>query len=126
MSKRFFTVTEVNHLIPQIQPLMAELINSQARLATLYKSSQSLLNDAVLNVGSLETSELTSEMVKIEELLATVRAFDCYVKDIKVGLVDFLTEIDGREVYLCWRYGESEITHYHDLESGFNGRQPLY
>lgn len=124
MTKRF-TLAEANELIPQIQPLMGRLLDHQARLATLYQPLQPLLQKAALNVGSIEISALTAEMAEMEELITTIRAFGCFVKDIKVGLIDFLAEINGREVYLCWRYGEPEITHYHDLESGFNGRRPL-
>ena len=41
------------------------------------------------------------------------------------GLVDFPAEMDGRIVYLCWKLGEPEVLHWHDLESGFAGRQSL-
>jgi hypothetical protein len=47
------------------------------------------------------------------------------VKDINVGLLDFLADRHGRDVYLCWRYGEPRIEFYHDLHNGFNGRQPI-
>lgn len=48
------------------------------------------------------------------------------VKDIESGLIDFYSLRDGtQEVLLCWRLGEREITHYHDLQSGFSGRQPV-
>jgi hypothetical protein len=41
------------------------------------------------------------------------------------GLVDFRTRLHGEEVYLCWRFGEREIGHWHRLEAGFAGRQPI-
>ena len=41
------------------------------------------------------------------------------------GLVDFPAMIDGRPVYLCWKVGELEVLHWHDLDAGFRGRQPL-
>ena len=47
------------------------------------------------------------------------------VRDIDRGLIDFPAIVDGREVYLCWQLGEDEIAFWHDLESGFGGRQPL-
>jgi hypothetical protein len=33
--------------------------------------------------------------------------------------------MDGREVYLCWRLGEPEVAHWHELNEGFAGRQKL-
>jgi hypothetical protein len=41
------------------------------------------------------------------------------------GLLDFLSERNGRDVYLCWRYGEPTISHYHELHTGYNGRRPI-
>ena len=40
-------------------------------------------------------------------------------------LCDFYSIMDGREVFLCWRLGETEVSHWHDLDSGFTGRHPL-
>jgi hypothetical protein len=45
------------------------------------------------------------------------------LKDLRTGLVDFLSRRQGREVFLCWRYGEPEVRYWHDLEAGFAGRQ---
>jgi hypothetical protein len=47
------------------------------------------------------------------------------LKDINTGLVDFLSWRQEREVYLCWQYGEGEISYWHELEAGFAGRQTL-
>jgi hypothetical protein len=47
------------------------------------------------------------------------------VKDLDSGLVDFRSLRDGREIYLCWRVGETAIGWWHTIESGFAGRQPL-
>jgi hypothetical protein len=47
------------------------------------------------------------------------------VKDLETGLLDFPTERDGEVVFLCWRYGEPSVAHWHSLDAGFAGRQPL-
>jgi hypothetical protein len=47
------------------------------------------------------------------------------VKGIDEGLVDFPSERDGRVVYLCWRIGEPDILYWHEVHTGFQGRQPL-
>jgi hypothetical protein len=47
------------------------------------------------------------------------------IKDPQIGLLDFYGRIDGRLVYLCWRYGEEALGYYHELEAGFAGRRPL-
>jgi hypothetical protein len=47
------------------------------------------------------------------------------LRDIDRGLVDFPALIDGREVLLCWELGEEEVAYWHDLDTGFDGREPL-
>ena len=47
------------------------------------------------------------------------------LKDARTGLIDFYSRIDGKLVFLCWKYGEDTITHYHEIESGFTGRRPI-
>jgi hypothetical protein len=47
------------------------------------------------------------------------------VKDLDIGLCDFLGRLDGRDVWLCWQLGEKRVAYWHDLNSGYAGRQPL-
>src|SRR5207342_117572 len=47
------------------------------------------------------------------------------LKDRRIGLIDFPSELDGRRVLLCWRLGESSVQFWHDEHSGFAGRRPL-
>jgi hypothetical protein len=50
---------------------------------------------------------------------------DIELKDLQMGLIDFYHEREGRIVYLCWRLGEPEVLFWHDLDTGFAGRQLL-
>ncbi|MES2178906.1 MAG: DUF2203 domain-containing protein [Gemmatimonadota bacterium] len=47
------------------------------------------------------------------------------LKDRRIGLIDFPSELDGRPMLLCWQLGEPSVQFWHDLDSGFAGRQPL-
>jgi hypothetical protein len=63
-------------------------------------------------------AEINAELVKIHDL-------GVELKDPAMGLIDFLALRDGREVYLCWRLGETAIDYWHETDTGFAGRQPL-
>ena len=75
--------------------------------------------------GSYQASSLAQDFATIERLIEEIEAFGCVIKDLNGGLLDFLAERGDREIYLCWRYGEDEITHYHELHTGFSGRRRL-
>jgi hypothetical protein len=60
-----------------------------------------------------------------EEGWSEVTSLGAVVKDVRTGLVDFYGRLDGRTVWLCWRYGEERIDFFHELDTGFSSRKPL-
>jgi hypothetical protein len=125
ISPKYFTFEEANALLPTIEPLMGDLLEKRARAARMAREIQPLLADVRVDVGGVIPSELAVAFADIEALIAQIQSFGCMVKDLNGGLLDFLSERNGRDVYLCWRYGESTISHYHELHTGFNGRRPV-
>jgi hypothetical protein len=125
MRVKYFTVEEANALLPKVEPLMAQLLERRARVTRSASQMQPLLEDVHSDVGSRDASELVLDFRAIERLVNKIQAYGCVVKDINVGLLDFLADRHGRDVYLCWRYGEPRIEFYHDLHNGFSGRQPI-
>ena len=120
-----FTVEEANAMLPEIKPLMAVLLEKRAKVMVQQQEIGDLLADLHVDVGGPVLSELAQDFDTIERLIHTVQGFGCVVKDINVGLLDFPAEKDGRQVFLCWRYGEEKIAYYHGINEGFNGRSPL-
>jgi hypothetical protein len=125
MPAKYYTLDEANELIEEIKPLMADLLERRARVVGTRSEIAGILHDKTSNVGSRKASLMVQDFQAIEERVKEIRAFGCSIKDLNVGLLDFLAEIDGREVYLCWRYGEDKIEYYHDLHSGFMSRKKL-
>jgi hypothetical protein len=123
MPARYFTLEEANDLLPQIEPLMARLLERRAKVVSNRHKVAGLLERPGSDVGGPDASEMVQDFMVIERLARRVRAFGCILKDLNVGLVDFLAERDGREVYLCWRYGEPSVQFYHELHTGFSGRE---
>lgn len=125
MIPRYFTIEEANELLPTIEPLLAELLKRRAGVVRARDEIEPILEDLHSNVGGAAASEMAQEFMVITQLLEKIQAHGCFVKDMNAGLVDFLAKIEGRDVYLCWRFGEPRVAHYHDLHTGYNGRQPV-
>ncbi len=125
MAIRYFTVEEANELLPQIEPLVGDLLDRRARVVYQRQAIGSLLDDLRVDIGGTAVSELTVAFEEIERLVRVIQSHGCVIKSINVGLIDFWSKIDGDDVFLCWRYGEDRIEHYHPIHEGFNGRLRL-
>ncbi len=126
MPARYYSIDEVNEMLPAISDLMGELLERRAKVARERDGLQELLSDKRSNVGSAQASAVVKEFIQIERLVDKILDFGCQIKDLNGGTIDFLTQRNGREVYLCWRYGEPLfLEHYHALEAGFMGRKPI-
>lgn len=125
MTLRHFTVEEANALLPQLAPLVGALLEKRARVARAQQSLRHVIGNGQSDVGNAAASQVALEMAAIEALIGRIRAYGCQLKDINIGLLDFPARYQGREVLLCWRYGESRIEYYHELHTGFMGRRRL-
>jgi hypothetical protein len=125
MEARYFTVDQANAMLPILGPLVAELLRRRERVLAMRAEMEPLLDGPAADLGGRVPSQLVTEFIAIEAILTRIRTMGRVVKDLNAGLVDFLSERDGRDVYLCWRHGEPRVGYFHDLESGFAGRQPL-
>ncbi len=125
MSAHYFTVEEANALLPEIRPLMSDLLQRRGKVVEARHEMAPFLGKPGQNVGGGAASDIVQDFIAIERLAKKIRAYGCIIKDLNGGLVDFLSERNGREVYLCWRYNEPTIEFYHELHTGFNGREPV-
>lgn len=125
MPARYFTMEEANDLLVEIRPLMEQLLARRAKAARISNNAKDLFSDLRADVGGPILTELTFDFEVIEGLIAKIQGYGCVIKDLNAGLLDFLAERNGREVYLCWRFGEEKIEFYHELHKGFQARRPF-
>ncbi len=125
MSLRYFTVQEANALLPELEPLVGRVLALRARASHHSRELGALLADLSSDVGGPLPSRLTGEFAEIEHLIEHIQAHGVVLKSLEAGLLDFLCDRDGRDVFLCWRYGEPSVQYYHELHTGFQGRRPI-
>jgi hypothetical protein len=122
---RYFTVEEANAMLDVIRPLMHEILDVRQVIFQKQPEVIPVLNRLLDNGGSQAASQVALEIEQLHVLIGHLLATGVALKDINSGLVDFLSQRDGRDVYLCWRYGEESVAYWHELETGFAGRQPI-
>jgi hypothetical protein len=125
MPTRYFTIDEANAALAGLRPIVAAMLEARQRIVAAQPELWPVLEKAAGNGGSPKATAVLADFEMLQRSVKAVEALGIELKDINTGLVDFLSERDGRDIYLCWRYDEPTVGFWHDLEAGFSGRQPL-
>ena len=128
-----FTLDEAQSLLPLVESLLKRATESKAA-ADAIEADLGLLARRIylaggmtVNIGRVveQRASLEQHLQRARETLAEIDEIGVQVKDLDSGLLDFPCRIDDEIVLLCWKSGESAIEHWHTLEAGFKGRQPI-
>ncbi len=133
MAERYFERDEVEKLVPALTRAMDAVRASHMEAETLRErqrkeehritmSGGGMIDRAAWRAGTARLENLTAA---IQQALQQIADMGGVPKDLELGLVDFLHVRDGREVNLCWKYGEREIRFWHGLDEGYSARKPL-
>jgi hypothetical protein len=122
---RYFTLEEANETLNFIRPLMDEVQRIRQKILQNQPEAWPAMEKSAGNGGNRALSNMVQDFEKFDALIHEIQAANVLIKDVNLGLLDFPALKDGREVYLCWQYGEGEIAFWHEVEAGFAGRQPI-
>jgi hypothetical protein len=130
--QRIFTIEEANAMLPLVRAITGDIVKLSIELLERRQRFAALANgrgprDA--DFYSEEVAQVEREMEKdtekLQEYLNELHSLGVEPKSGPEGLVDFPAMLDGRLVFLCWKHDEPEVLHWHDIDAGFAGRQPL-
>jgi hypothetical protein len=128
-----FTLDEAQSLLPVLESLLKRAIDgkrsAQAVEARLSGLAQHIHFSGGMRVNpgrvAKQRAEMEDHLRRVRDSVAEIDAIGVQVKDLETGLLDFPCRVDDEVVLLCWRMGEPAIEHWHTLEGGFKGRQPV-
>ncbi|HLJ32597.1 MAG TPA: DUF2203 domain-containing protein [Ktedonobacteraceae bacterium] len=127
----YFTREEAEALLPEITIVLRQIQQSRKALQEDEEALNTLRMQAMGNGHHLHERIMILQKAvgkhakMLQKLLVELHAFGCELKDPDMGLIDFLSQRNDREIYLCWYLGEERINYWHYLHTGFAGRQPL-
>jgi hypothetical protein len=128
-----FTLEEAQSLLPVLESLLKRALDGKQAAEQVESGLAELARRIYVSGGmrvdvssiARQRAEMEAHLQLVRESLAEIDSIGVQVKDIDGGLLDFPCRLDDQVVLLCWRMGESAIEHWHTMESGFQGRQPL-
>lgn len=130
---RFFSLPQAEELLPEVERLVRSLVQAKQE----YDSGEAELDAVKQRITLLGGVALSREQVlgsrtrkdsaarTLKSVVEKITEMGVQIKDADTGLIDFPTLYRDREVYLCWRLGETGIGFWHHVEDGFRGRQAI-
>ena len=128
--RKYFTVEEANKALPLVKMIVGDIVRQnrvvedlQQRLSRVSKDRRKPSKDMYSEELAQSQAELDTEEQKLRSYIDELKRLGVEFKGPE--LCDFYSIMNGREVFLCWRLGEPQVSHWHDLDAGFSGRQPV-
>ena len=122
---RYFTLAEANETLNRIRPVIDVIQEIRQAILKNQPDAWPAIEKSAGNGGNRALSNMVKDFEKLDTLVHEIQDLGVLIKDINMGLLDFPALKEGREVYLCWQYGEGEIAFWHEVEAWFAGRQPI-
>ncbi len=123
--EKYFTLQEANNVLKIIRPLMDDVQAIREKILANQPEAWPAIEKSAGNGGNKALSRMVNDFEKLDALIHQILDTGVQIKDVNMGLLDFSAMRDGREVYLCWQYGEEDIAFWHEIDAGFAGRQPI-
>ena len=120
--QKSFTVEEANRALPLVRRIVADVVRTHENATVLHARLEERLPQPARDDVQVR---LERAVDRLTDLVEELKAVGCELKDYRLGLIDFVGKYRGRDIYLCWKHGESSVEHWHELHDGFAGRQPV-
>jgi hypothetical protein len=121
---RHYTPEEARALLPKVREWLGRLIELRSGVAEQDEQLVRLLSDGQ-DIGGPVVKEWLTTLAAIKDVLNEFQTREIQIKDLERGLVDFPAFHKGREVFLCWEQGEDDIEFWHELDTGYAGRERI-
>ncbi|MCP4378729.1 MAG: DUF2203 domain-containing protein [bacterium] len=123
--RHFFSLEDANRSLVLVRRIVADVVGYYDRLLEVHEIVEAL--ETAGQFGQVEDARdeliLTADNIRI--CLEELEEIGVELCDWELGIVDFPAMSDGREVRLCWRSDEAQVTHWHELDSCHLGRYEI-
>jgi hypothetical protein len=124
-----FTVDHANRTLPLVRRIVEDIVREHRRWQEGIVELDLLVSGVRADLPDLRAAALEKEVQaiarEIDVFQGELEVLGIQLKDRRIGLIDFPSELDGRRVLLCWRLGEPSVQFWHDENAGYASRQPL-
>ena len=130
---RYFTLPQAESLLPEVERFLRDALFHKSEALKAHQELQET-SDRIRMQGGMRVNQgqqravrarLDTSAAALKDALEKIEQAGALVKDLDIGLIDFLSRFRDRDVCLCWKLGESGIGFWHTVDEGFQGRKPI-
>ena len=122
--RKHYTQDEARALLPEIREWLEKVRHLRAEFEKLDRRLTGLTTPG-RDLGGRLVNDWTRANAELAAMLFEFYKREIQIKDLERGLIDFPAILFGKEVFLCWEKSEADIEFWHDLDTGYAGRERL-
>ena len=130
MKKIYFTIEEANRTLPLVRRIVQDIVDDYRHWKEALARYE--LAAAYQRPDQGESPEVVTRRREVDDIaelingyIAELEQVGCVLKGFDEGLVDFRGRMEERDVWLCWRLGETEVGHWHEMDGSYLSRRPI-
>jgi hypothetical protein len=121
-----FTVDKANTILPKVKKRFDEILCCKNNVMDIQEELQNLSDS---NCGFekfiKKKQELNHAVTSLYNMIQELEDMGIMIKSVDEGLLDFPSIRYDEEIWLCWKFGESQVKFWHRKDEGFMGRKPI-
>jgi hypothetical protein len=121
-----FTVDKANTILPKVKKRFDEILCCKNNVMDIQEELQNLSDS---NCGFekfiKKKQELNHAVTSLYSMIQELEDMGIMIKSVDEGLLDFPSIRYDEEIWLCWKFGESQVKFWHRKDEGFMGRKPI-
>lgn len=121
---KHYTMAEAQAMIPRVREWLDSMFQLRHEYARISNRVDNMMNNQS-DVGGDSVNQSIKLLSEIQAILGKFKAHQIFIKDAERGMVDFPSRRGTREVFLCWEKSEADITHWHELDTSYDHREPV-
>ena len=122
----YFTTKDANLILPDVIKKFEIALEKKNEISKLEQQLQMILSTTNRFEEYIPLKQkLNAAITQFYSASENLEKTGVVIKSIDQGLLDFPSKRFDEDVWLCWKYGETEIKFWHEKESGYTGRKPV-
>jgi len=126
VGRRYFNVAQAERAIVLVKRIIADVVSWYDRLLDLQETMEAAQSsDEAGQLSESTKSKVARTAERLHSCLLELDDVGVELEDWETGVVDFPCVAGGREVRLCWQYGDKRIKYWHDIHGCPGGRKSI-